>query len=292
MADIILINDQDQEQTLTGVSKLVARGASGDVEFSVGGGQTQSGAPIITNMQKLATTPSTNDFGLLRLTGSPMEIKLYFDVPKGTVINSISSKGGLPLMSTTGTGGSFSPITNETFSATDLNDTTTRYITTTTLTYNSGETYASVGYIYVFYSYIYEGISVSSQEGQFVLSGPNAAKFLNSTLFGYDATQSFNVYDMREDTVENLALKVFRSIDACKTVYFPAGIVSLAAYSFRDMPNLELLDFSLATAVPTLGPDCFGNSSADYQIKVPAALYDEWIAAANWSDFASHIVAV
>ena len=38
MANIILINDQDQEQTLTGVSKLVTRSTDGDVEFSVGGG--------------------------------------------------------------------------------------------------------------------------------------------------------------------------------------------------------------------------------------------------------------
>lgn len=38
MAGIILINDQDQEQTLTGVEKLVTRGTDGDVEFSLGGG--------------------------------------------------------------------------------------------------------------------------------------------------------------------------------------------------------------------------------------------------------------
>ena len=45
MADIILINDQGQDQTLTGVSKLVARGASGDVEFSVGGAGGQKAQP-------------------------------------------------------------------------------------------------------------------------------------------------------------------------------------------------------------------------------------------------------
>ena len=38
MADIILYNDQDQEQTLTGVSKLVTRSTDGNVEFSLGGG--------------------------------------------------------------------------------------------------------------------------------------------------------------------------------------------------------------------------------------------------------------
>ena len=47
MANIILINDQDQEQTLTGVSKLVTRGTDGDVEFSLGGGGAVSGGKTI-----------------------------------------------------------------------------------------------------------------------------------------------------------------------------------------------------------------------------------------------------
>ena len=48
MANIILCNDQDQEQTLTGVSKLVTRSTDGDVEFAVGGGGSSSS--IITNI--------------------------------------------------------------------------------------------------------------------------------------------------------------------------------------------------------------------------------------------------
>lgn len=47
MANIILINDQDQDQTLTGVTILVSRGPDGDVEFSVGGGGAVSGGKTI-----------------------------------------------------------------------------------------------------------------------------------------------------------------------------------------------------------------------------------------------------
>lgn len=47
MANIILIDDQDQEQTLAGVSKLVTRSADGDVEFSIGGGGAVSGGKTI-----------------------------------------------------------------------------------------------------------------------------------------------------------------------------------------------------------------------------------------------------
>ena len=41
MANIILINDQDQEQTLTWGSKLVTRSTDGDVEYILGGGGCQ-----------------------------------------------------------------------------------------------------------------------------------------------------------------------------------------------------------------------------------------------------------
>lgn len=47
MANIILINDQDQEQTLAGVSKLITRGESGNVEFSIDGGGAVSGGKTI-----------------------------------------------------------------------------------------------------------------------------------------------------------------------------------------------------------------------------------------------------
>lgn len=47
MANIILIDDQDQGQVLTGVSKLVTRSTDGKVEFSLGGGGAVSGGKTI-----------------------------------------------------------------------------------------------------------------------------------------------------------------------------------------------------------------------------------------------------
>ncbi len=290
MADIILKDGVAQEQTYTGISTIkVPQAGGGYAEFSAGGGQTLGDTPLV-NMKSLAST-LPNTWGVITLTGSPMNIPLYFDVPKGTTVLSVKPYGGFYYFKQSSSTANIQSASGLSFSPSDVDDTTTRYSATLKLTYSNGETHGSASYSYVLYSYIYQGVTASVQNEQAILSGRNAAKFLNSVLFDSSATQPFHIYDMREDTVENLALKVFRSINACKTVYFPAGIVSLADYSFRDMPNLELLDFSLATAVPTLGTSCFGNSSADYQIKVPAALYDEWIAAANWSDFASHIVA-
>ena len=54
---------------------------------------------------------------------------------------------------------------------------------------------------------------------------------------------------------------------------------------------LEVVDFSEATAVPTLhSVNTFQNTNSTFQIVVPDALYDQWKAARNWSQFASQIV--
>jgi hypothetical protein len=56
---------------------------------------------------------------------------------------------------------------------------------------------------------------------------------------------------------------------------------------------MKFYDFTSHTSVPTLAnSNAFQGIPADCEIRVPAALYDEWIAATNWSTYASRIVAV
>ena len=54
--------------------------------------------------------------------------------------------------------------------------------------------------------------------------------------------------------------------------------------------NLELVDFSEATAIPIFGTGMFNDTNSTFQIVVPDALYDDWIGASNWSTYASKIV--
>ena len=55
--------------------------------------------------------------------------------------------------------------------------------------------------------------------------------------------------------------------------------------TFKGCTHLELVDFSQATAVPALSNiNAFSNTNNYYRIVVPNALYDQWIAATNWSD--------
>lgn len=60
---------------------------------------------------------------------------------------------------------------------------------------------------------------------------------------------------------------------------------------FGGCPSLEVIDFSKAVNVPILSNvNAFDNTNSTFKIVVPDALYDQWIVASNWSNFASQIV--
>lgn len=54
-----------------------------------------------------------------------------------------------------------------------------------------------------------------------------------------------------------------------------------------------LYDFTRCTTVPELNhTNAFTGINANAKMIVPAALYDEWIVATNWAEYAEYIVAV
>lgn len=82
----------------------------------------------------------------------------------------------------------------------------------------------------------------------------------------------------------------------CRGLSFVAVLGGLS--SFGDGPNFQycygvgFYDFTKYSAVPTLGStSVFYKMPDDCEFRVPAALYDEWIAAEIWSEYASQIVA-
>lgn len=301
MADIILVNNQDQDEVLSGVSKLVTRGTSGNVEFSIGGGSSPSS--IITNIYTPQTNVKVSVFGVsFTLTGSPMTIQLYVDVPKNADIVSWKPLGDIFLYSGSGENriGRIVDIEDNDWMLTEADEITSRYATEETFSYTDEKKGQIYGHAYFLVSFKYDGVVISVQNGESILSGPNAAKFMSSPLFlgdnkplGKGTTQQFDVYDMRQDTAENVALNVMSYLDVPRAVYLPAGISSIPDYCFYNMKNLELIDFSLATSVPILGGAyTFQGLKSGFQIVVPSALYEEWKAAKNWSNVADHIVAV
>lgn len=93
--------------------------------------------------------------------------------------------------------------------------------------------------------------------------------------------------------VTSIGIRAFNNGHSLSSVTIPKGVTSIRDNTFNNGYGLAVCDFSSHTAVPTLSAaNAFTNTPADCQIRVPAALYDEWIAATNWSTYASKIVAV
>ena len=77
------------------------------------------------------------------------------------------------------------------------------------------------------------------------------------------------------------------------SVTIPSGVTSIGGRVFYYCQVVRYYDFTNHTSVPTLSnTNAFNSIPTDCEILVPAALYDEWIAATNWSTYASYIKAV
>ena len=71
----------------------------------------------------------------------------------------------------------------------------------------------------------------------------------------------------------------------------PKSVTSIRSYSFDNCYSLVRLNFSNHEVVPTLEKsNTFNSLSSKAKIIVPDALYDEWIAATNWSSITSKII--
>ena len=77
------------------------------------------------------------------------------------------------------------------------------------------------------------------------------------------------------------------------TVVCLGSLESIAGGAFTNANAAVSFDFTACTAVPTLeNANAFSGIPADCEIRVPAALLDEWKAATNWATYANQIVGV
>ena len=98
----------------------------------------------------------------------------------------------------------------------------------------------------------------------------------------------YNVFDKTFSYCENL-----RSITFLKNIETLTNSYSWNA-PFENCTGIEYLDLTRNYQVPSLGATwAFSAFTANYEIRVPQFLYDEWTAATNWNDSAivNHIVA-
>ena len=69
-----------------------------------------------------------------------------------------------------------------------------------------------------------------------------------------------------------------------------SSITDISESAFYNCNNCRIFDFRKATSVPTLNNvSAFYNTPSNKEIIVPDALYDDWIAATNWSSDTNNI---
>lgn len=114
------------------------------------------------------------------------------------------------------------------------------------------------------------------------------------TSLGFEALAD-NIYLRSVTFPESVTELGYNTLARCWSlteVKIPKG-VTLIGGTFDGCLMLKVCDFTDHTAVPVLeGEYAFGETPPDLEIRVPAALYDEWVADTNWSMFADNIVGV
>ena len=119
---------------------------------------------------------------------------------------------------------------------------------------------------------------------------PNSVTSIGSYAFA-------DCYSISAITIPNSVTSIgnyaFSSCRSLSSITIPNSVTQIGDYAFQYYSGVRYYDFTRHTAVPTLSnTNAFSNISADCEIRVPAALADEWKAATNWTTYANKIVGV
>ena len=113
----------------------------------------------------------------------------------------------------------------------------------------------------------------------------------SSGLFGQSGS-SKNCYctAVRFATVTGIDYGAFGSCYSLTSIVLPSRVAGINTAAFYYCYSIIKYDFSQCTSVPTLSnTNAFDSINGICKIIVPDSLYDEWIAASNWSTYANYI---
>lgn len=92
------------------------------------------------------------------------------------------------------------------------------------------------------------------------------------------------------DGVLKIGSSAFQGCRSLSVIKFPSSVTTIKSAAFSNCYSMKVYDFTKHIFVPTLeSADAFAAMHADCKIRVPATLYDEWVSATNWSNYASQI---
>ena len=108
----------------------------------------------------------------------------------------------------------------------------------------------------------------------------NGSYIIGSTLY-------CGIKDYVPDSIISIGASAFVYNSYPAKMSIPPSVTSIGNSSFQ-YSQFYSIDLSMHTSIPTLGSNVFLGTS--FNIIVPDNLYDQWIAATNWSAYASRIV--
>ena len=86
------------------------------------------------------------------------------------------------------------------------------------------------------------------------------------------------------NTVTETTQSAFNGISGIEYLYIPSSVTKIGNWSFGNMPDTKIIDFSDHVTIPSIGSTEFYNTNC--LIVVPDNLYDQWITTTNWSNSA------
>lgn len=122
------------------------------------------------------------------------------------------------------------------------------------------------------------------------ISLPNSITSIsNHTFAGCYCLQKIEI----PDTITSISDNAFYYCYSLSNITIPHGVTNISKYAFGYCQGMKYYDFTALTAIPKLGTtNAFSGIPDDCEIRVPAALANEWKKASNWATYANKIVGV
>ena len=163
---------------------------------------------------------------------------------------------------------------------------------------NVGNSVTSIGYSAFNYCYSLQSVTI-----------PNSVTTIDQYAFCYChslqsitipngvtsiGSQAFNkCYSLQSitipDSVTSISGSAFSGCTSLQNITIPDSVKTIGNSTFSGCNSLQYIDFTSHTSIPTLGTGVFNNTPSDFEIRVPAALYNDWCNATNWSAYKDKI---
>lgn len=117
---------------------------------------------------------------------------------------------------------------------------------------------------------------------------PDSVTSIESSAFSYCSSLSSITIP---DSVTKIRSYAFYDCSSLTSITIPNGVTKIEEYTFFRCTSMQYYDFSTHESVPSLTTiNDFSSIPSTCKIIVPDAIYDEWIAATNWSAYADNII--